>query len=143
MLKVRLRGGPVLGEVEEWFVSTLQAGDCFMFAGQTLRFEALDAMTCVVTRGGEGDLRVPTYAGPRMPLSTWLAARVRGHPARPETVAAAAGAGAAVAADAASGAPPCRSRTGCWSRPFRAAAAGSSSPTASRDGWRTRRSACW
>ena len=77
MLKVRLRGGPVLGEVEEWFVSTLQAGDCFMFAGQTLRFEALDAMTCVVTRGGEGDPRVPTYAGSRLPLSTWLAARVR------------------------------------------------------------------
>jgi ATP-dependent helicase Lhr and Lhr-like helicase len=78
MLKVRLRGGPVLGEVEEWFVSTLQAGDCFMFAGQTLRFEALDAMTCVVTRGGGDDLRVPTYAGSRMPLTTWLAARVRG-----------------------------------------------------------------
>ena len=27
MLKVRLRGGPVLGEVEEWFVSTLEPGD--------------------------------------------------------------------------------------------------------------------
>ena len=78
MLKVRLRGGPVLGEVEEWFASTLQNGDCFMFAGQTLRFEALDAMTVVVSRGGDGDPRVPTYAGSRLPLSTWLAARVRG-----------------------------------------------------------------
>ncbi len=77
LIKVRIRGGPVLGEVEEGFVNTLTAGDCFMFAGQTLRFDALDAMTCVVTRGGEGDPRVPTYAGSRMPLSTWLAARVR------------------------------------------------------------------
>jgi ATP-dependent Lhr-like helicase len=77
MLKVRLRGGPVLGEVEEWFVSTLLPGDSFLFAGQTLRFEALDAMTAIVTRGGEGDPRVPTYAGARLPLSTWLAARVR------------------------------------------------------------------
>ncbi|MFC7473675.1 ligase-associated DNA damage response DEXH box helicase [Dankookia sp. GCM10030260] len=77
MIKVRLRGGPVLGEVEEWFVSTLEPGDNFMFAGQALRFEALDAMSAVVTRGGEGELRVPTYAGARMPLSTWLAARVR------------------------------------------------------------------
>ncbi|RAI57029.1 ligase-associated DNA damage response DEXH box helicase [Roseicella frigidaeris] len=77
MLKVRLRGGPVLGEVEEWFVSTLLPGDSFMFAGQTLRFEALDAMTAIVSRGGEGDPRVPTYAGARLPLSTWLAARVR------------------------------------------------------------------
>ncbi|WP_456307314.1 helicase-related protein [Paeniroseomonas aquatica] len=77
LIKVRLRGGPVLGEVEEWFVSTLVAGDCFIFAGQTLRFEALDAMSAVVSRGGEGDPRVPAYAGSRLPLSTWLAARVR------------------------------------------------------------------
>ncbi|GGC56167.1 DNA ligase-associated DEXH box helicase [Siccirubricoccus deserti] len=77
MLKVRLRGGPVLGEVEEWFISTLLPGDCFIFAGQTLRFEALDAMTAVVSRGGEGEPRVPAYAGARLPLSTWLAARVR------------------------------------------------------------------
>ncbi|MBV1799151.1 ligase-associated DNA damage response DEXH box helicase [Siccirubricoccus sp. G192] len=77
LLKVRLRGGPVLGEVEEWFVSTLLPGDSFLFAGQTLRFEALDAMTCLVSRGGEGDPRVPTYSGARLPLSTWLAARVR------------------------------------------------------------------
>jgi ATP-dependent Lhr-like helicase len=77
LLKVRLRGGPVLGEVEEWFVSTLVAGDCFIFAGQTLRFEALDAMSAIVSRGGEGDPRVPAYAGSRLPLSTWLAARVR------------------------------------------------------------------
>ncbi|MCO6419743.1 ligase-associated DNA damage response DEXH box helicase [Siccirubricoccus sp. KC 17139] len=77
LLKVRLRGGPVLGEVEEWFISTLLPGDSFIFAGQTLRFEALDAMSAIVSRGGEGDPRVPAYAGARMPLSTWLAARVR------------------------------------------------------------------
>ena len=77
MVKVRLRGGPVLGEVEEWFVSTLEPGDSFMFAGQLLRFEGLDAVTAIVTRGGEGDPRVPAYAGSRMPLTTWLAARVR------------------------------------------------------------------
>ncbi len=77
LLKVRLRGGPVLGEVEEWFVSTLTPGDCFIFAGQTLRFETLDALACVVTRGGEGEPRVPAYAGSRMPLTTHLAARVR------------------------------------------------------------------
>ncbi|MBL6079872.1 ligase-associated DNA damage response DEXH box helicase [Belnapia sp. T18] len=77
LVKVRLRGGPVLGEVEEWFISTLVAGDCFIFAGQTLRFEALDGVSAVVSRGGEGEPRVPAYAGSRMPLSTWLAARVR------------------------------------------------------------------
>ncbi|MGG5807768.1 ligase-associated DNA damage response DEXH box helicase [Falsiroseomonas sp. CW058] len=77
LLKVRLRGGPVLGEVEEWFISTLVPGDCFIFAGQLLRFEGLDALSALVTRGGEGEPRVPAYAGSRMPLSTHLAARVR------------------------------------------------------------------
>ena len=77
MVKVRLRGGPVLGEVEEWFVSTLLPGDSFIFAGQLLRFDRLDPAAAIVSRGGEGDPRVPAYAGSRMPLTTYLAARVR------------------------------------------------------------------
>ncbi|MBP0492713.1 ligase-associated DNA damage response DEXH box helicase [Roseomonas indoligenes] len=77
MIKVRLRGGPVLGEVEEWFASTLEPGNSFIFAGQTLRYEGIDALTMVVSRGGEGDPRVPTYAGARLPLSTNLSFRVR------------------------------------------------------------------
>ncbi|MFC0407580.1 ligase-associated DNA damage response DEXH box helicase [Roseomonas elaeocarpi] len=77
MLKVRLRGGPVLGEVEEWFVSTLEPGHCFIFAGQTLRYEGMEALNVVVSRGGEGEPRVPTYAGARLPLSTSLSKRVR------------------------------------------------------------------
>jgi len=77
MVKVRIRGGGVLGEVEEWFVSTLAPGDCFLFGGQVLRYERLDAGAVVVSRGGEGEPRVPVYAGARMPLTTHLAARVR------------------------------------------------------------------
>jgi len=77
LVKVRLRGGPVLGEVEEYFISTLLAGDSFIFAGQHLRFERLEAGAAIVSRGAEGDPRVPAYAGSRMPLTTWLAARVR------------------------------------------------------------------
>ncbi|MCX8133295.1 MAG: ligase-associated DNA damage response DEXH box helicase [Roseococcus sp.] len=77
LMKVKLRGGPVLGEVEEWFLSTLRPGDAFLFAGQVLRFERIAGTAAEVTRGGEGDPRVPAYAGSRMPLSTHLAARVR------------------------------------------------------------------
>lgn len=77
MLKVRLRGGGVVGEVEEWFVSTLEPGDCFLFGGQVLRYERLDPGAVIVGRGGEGEPRVPVYAGSRMPLTTYLAARVR------------------------------------------------------------------
>ncbi|PZW48764.1 ATP-dependent Lhr-like helicase [Humitalea rosea] len=77
LVKVKLRGGPILGEVEEWFISTLTIGDCFIFAGQLLQYERLDPTAAIVSRGGEGSPRVPAYAGSRMPLTTWLAARVR------------------------------------------------------------------
>jgi ATP-dependent Lhr-like helicase len=77
LLKVRMRGGPILGEVEEWFVSTLEPGDNFIFAGQVLRYERLDPTAVIVSRGGEGEPRVPAYAGSKLPLSTSLALRVR------------------------------------------------------------------
>jgi ATP-dependent Lhr-like helicase len=77
MLKVRLRGGTVLGEVEEWFVSSLTPGDAFIFSGQLLRFEGLHGLVALVTRASGGEPRVPVYGGSRMPLSTHLAARVR------------------------------------------------------------------
>ncbi|MCW8084753.1 ligase-associated DNA damage response DEXH box helicase [Sabulicella glaciei] len=78
LLKVRMRGGPMLGEVEEWFITTLVPGDAFLFAGQVLRFEGMNGVVAEVSRGGVGDARVPTYAGAKLPLSTHLAARVRG-----------------------------------------------------------------
>jgi len=78
LVKVKLRGGPMLGEVEEWFISTLSVGNAFLFAGQILRYEGMAGVTAEVSRGGEGDPRVPAYAGARMPLSTHLAERVRG-----------------------------------------------------------------
>ncbi len=76
-VKVRLKGGRNLGEVEEYFVQGLRPGDTFFFAGQLLRFEALRETTAVVSRGGEGEPQVPTYMGGRLPLSTHLAERVR------------------------------------------------------------------
>jgi ATP-dependent Lhr-like helicase len=74
----------MLGEVEEWFISTLTQGDAFIFAGQILRFEGIAGVTAEVSRGGEGEPRVPAYGGSRMPLSTHLAERVRGILADPE-----------------------------------------------------------
>jgi ATP-dependent Lhr-like helicase len=78
MIRLRLGRGPILGEVEEWFVSQLAEGDTFMFAGRLLRFLRLRETWAEVVDGGSGTPRVPTYEGARMPLSTGLAARVRG-----------------------------------------------------------------
>lgn len=77
MIRLRLGRGPVLGEVEEWFVSQLAEGDTFMFAGRLLRFLRLRETWAEVAEGGSGTPRVPTYEGGRLPLSTGLAARVR------------------------------------------------------------------
>ncbi|GIL39173.1 ligase-associated DNA damage response DEXH box helicase [Roseiterribacter gracilis] len=93
MLKVRINRGPVVGEVEEYFGSTLVQGDTFVFGGQLLRFVGIKDMVMDVVRGGQGEPKVPAYAGGRMPLTTLLADRVRGilhdpskWPALPEAV---------------------------------------------------------
>ncbi|MCX7931846.1 MAG: ligase-associated DNA damage response DEXH box helicase [Rhodovarius sp.] len=77
LIRLRLRGGPFLGEVEEWFLSTLRPGDAFLFAGRLLRFEGMEGVVAIVTPASGGEPRVPAYAGSRMPLTTWLAAEVR------------------------------------------------------------------
>jgi ATP-dependent Lhr-like helicase len=92
MLKVRLArvkqrpgfnaavvpGGRVLGEVEEYFAETLTPGDTFVFAGEVLRFEALAANEVLVSRAPAGaEPKIPSYAGGKFPLSTFLAERVR------------------------------------------------------------------
>jgi ATP-dependent helicase Lhr and Lhr-like helicase len=82
MIKVRLVGkrgsfGPVLGEIEEYFVGLLRPGDTFMFAGRLLRFVRLRDVAIECMEGGDGDPMVPAYEGGRLPLTTNLADRVR------------------------------------------------------------------
>jgi len=87
MLKVRVvrkyRGprvtyaGRILGQVEEWFLQQLTAGDTFLFAGQILRFEGIVETEAVVTPGPPGNPKIPSFEGGKFPLSTFLAQRVR------------------------------------------------------------------
>jgi ATP-dependent Lhr-like helicase len=77
-------GGFVLGELEEYFLSQLAVGDTFLFAGQVLRFEGLDEFGALATRTTARDPMIPSYAGGKFPLSTYLAERVRGILASPE-----------------------------------------------------------
>ncbi|MFI5033259.1 MAG: ligase-associated DNA damage response DEXH box helicase, partial [Reyranellales bacterium] len=78
LLKVKLRRGPVLGEVEEAFIQGLVQGDTFVFAGRLLRFEGVKELAAQCSLATGGDPKVPAYGGGRLPLSTFLAARVRG-----------------------------------------------------------------
>jgi ATP-dependent Lhr-like helicase len=70
--------GRRLGKIEEWFIDQLTPGDTFLFAGEILRFEAVMETEALVTRAtGAEAPRIPSYAGGKFPLSTFLAARVR------------------------------------------------------------------
>jgi ATP-dependent Lhr-like helicase len=77
LIKVKLRRGPILGEVEESFIQGLVPGDTFVFAGEILKYEALVEDEVYVSRSNAKDPKVPSYEGGKFPLSTYLAERVR------------------------------------------------------------------
>jgi ATP-dependent Lhr-like helicase len=78
------RGGPVLGKIEEYFIETLAPGDTFIFAGRVLRFEGIRDSEALVSPSPRPDAKVPSYAGGKFPLSTYLAEQVRGMLADPK-----------------------------------------------------------
>ena len=146
LLKVRLVGkrrfGPVLGEIEEYFVNLLRPGDTFMFAGRLLRFLRLHEMAVECAEGGDGDPMVPAYEGGRLPLTTNLADRVRGLLQDPATLGRVSRSRCRTGCGCNGRARACPGGTICWWRRFPAATAGTWSPIASRAATRTRRWAC-
>ena len=76
-LKVRIRRGRVLGEVEEYFAMGLEPGDSFIFAGRMLRFEGIREQTLIASPAPGTEPKIPAYVGGRLPLTTHLAERVR------------------------------------------------------------------
>ena len=71
------RGGRVLGEIEEYFLETLAPGDTFLFGGEILALQGIVENEALVSRAKSDAPKVPSYAGGKFPLSTYLAARVR------------------------------------------------------------------
>jgi ATP-dependent Lhr-like helicase len=73
-----LRGGR-LGTVEESFISRLNEGDRFLFAGRALVLFRFDGLTAWVKRSrSPAPLQVPRWNGGRMPLTTLLSDAVLG-----------------------------------------------------------------
>lgn len=75
--------GKVVGEVEEGFAQQLTRGDTFLFAGEVLAFEGIRDLFLEARPVPYGEAKIPSYAGGQMPLSTFLAERVRGLLAKP------------------------------------------------------------
>lgn len=86
-MKVRLKGGPVLGEIEDYFVQGLTPGDSFIFAGRVLEFVGVKAQIAEARPASASEPKVPAYAGGRLPLSPGLADKVRSLLTDPDLVA--------------------------------------------------------
>ena len=76
-IKVRLKGGGILGEIEDYFVQGLRMGDSFIFAGRVLEFAGMKANQVLARPVQAKEPKVPAYAGGRLPLSPGLAQTVR------------------------------------------------------------------
>ena len=141
LLTVRFRNGRKLGTIEEGFASTLAPGDHFFFSGLSLEVEQFKD-TDIIVHASSKRARIVTYGGQRMSMSTHLANRVRHMLADrndwhrfPDDVSEwlevqSRALGAARAAPAAGRDLPARRASISWS------------PTASKAGTRTSRSAC-
>ena len=72
-----LGGGRTLGKVEEYFTEQLTVGDTFLFGGRVLRFEGIHENECLVSDASHSAPKVPSYAGGKFPMSTYLASGMR------------------------------------------------------------------
>ena len=70
-------GGRKIGEMEESYLEQLAPGDTFLFGGQVWRFEGINGLDALVTYAKDDEAKVPSWAGSKFALSTYLAARVR------------------------------------------------------------------
>lgn len=70
MLRVKYMTGGSLGSIEEWFISSLNIGDKFWFAGRNLELIQIKEMTAYVKRASGTKSKVPSWLGGRMSLSS-------------------------------------------------------------------------
>jgi ATP-dependent helicase Lhr and Lhr-like helicase len=76
-LHVKYVTGKYLGTIEEYFVSRLNPGDTFWFAGQVLELVRIKDMEAQVRKSKRKSGLVPSWQGGRMPLSSQLSELIR------------------------------------------------------------------
>ena len=77
MLKVGYMRGGYLGMIEEWFISRLNPGDVFWFAGRYLEYVQIKEQRLIVKNTSRKSGIVPAWMGGRMPLSAELGGLLR------------------------------------------------------------------
>ena len=76
MLRLRV-GNRYLGNIEEWFISGLSAGDTFIFGGKRLMFEKAIGNIAYAKITALEHQKIPSFKGGNLPLSTHLSKTVR------------------------------------------------------------------
>ncbi len=76
-LFVRFLSGKYLGTIEEYFISRLNPGDVFWFAGRNLELVRIKEMEVHVRKTNRKSGAVPSWQGGRMPLSSQLSEMIR------------------------------------------------------------------
>ncbi|MTI41078.1 ligase-associated DNA damage response DEXH box helicase [Fulvivirga lutimaris] len=76
-LKVKYTSGKYIGTVEEYFISRLNPGDVFWFAGRNLELVRIKEMVAQVRNTKKKAKAVPSWQGGRMPLSSQLSVMLR------------------------------------------------------------------
>lgn len=77
LLYVKYVSGKYLGTIEEYFISRLNTGDVFWFAGQSLELVRIKEMEVHVRKSKKKSGKVPSWQGGRMPLSSQMSEMIR------------------------------------------------------------------
>ncbi|HRH50313.1 MAG TPA: ligase-associated DNA damage response DEXH box helicase [Panacibacter sp.] len=77
MIKVKFLTGGYLGVIEEYFISRLEPGDVFTFAGNNLELVSIKDMTAFVRKSKAKKSLVPSWMGGRMSLTANLGHMLR------------------------------------------------------------------
>jgi ATP-dependent Lhr-like helicase len=77
MLEVKFLKGKKLGHIEEWFISKLNPGYVFWFAGRSLTFLQIKEMQVLVKSAENKKGIIPAWMGGRMPLSSELSEMIQ------------------------------------------------------------------
>lgn len=76
-LHVKFVSGKYLGTIEEYFISRLNPGDVFWFAGRNLELVRIKDMEAQVRKSTRKSGAVPSWQGGRMPLSSQMSELIR------------------------------------------------------------------
>ncbi|MCI0751682.1 MAG: ligase-associated DNA damage response DEXH box helicase [Flammeovirgaceae bacterium] len=76
-MHVKFISGKYLGTIEEYFISRLNPGDVFWFAGKNLELVRVKDMEAQVRKSNRKSGAVPSWQGGRMPLSSQMSELIR------------------------------------------------------------------